>query len=51
MDNVLSRNEYWNDQTIYCSQTLRLDAGVEIGEICVHWDNNHDFKPRTILHR
>lgn len=38
MNNGLTSNDYLNDQTISCSQTLRLDAEVDIGEIKVGWD-------------
>ena len=42
--NVLTRNEYLNDQTINCSQTLRLDVDVDIVETRVGLDKNHDLQ-------
>ena len=43
MNKILCRNEGLNDQTINCSKMVRLHVGVDIGEICVCWDKNHDF--------
>ena len=43
MNNILTSNVYLHDQTINCSQTERLDTGVEIIEIHVRQDKNHNF--------
>ena len=47
VDNVLTSNIYLNDQTVNGSQTGRFDTGVDIREICVHRDKNHDFSNRV----
>ena len=49
IDNVFTSNDYLNVQAIDCSQTGRLDAGVDIGEICVCWDKSDDVSNHVNL--